>query len=50
MPTFRPFLRMRRLVALCERRGIETLATLDRHFDVYRTTARRRLKNVFRAR
>jgi predicted nucleic acid-binding protein len=38
------------LVALCERRGIETVATLDKHFDVYRTSARKRLKNVFRAR
>lgn len=38
------------LVALCERRGIETVASLDKHFDVYRTSARKQLKNVFRAR
>jgi len=37
------------LVALCERRGIERVASLDRHFDVYRTSARKRLKNVFAA-
>ncbi len=36
------------LVALCERRDIETVATLDKHFDVYRTSARKRLRNVFR--
>lgn len=35
------------LVALCERRGIELVASLDRHFDVYRTSDRKRLKNVF---
>ncbi len=36
------------LVALCERRGIDAVATLDKHFDVYRTSARKRLRNVFR--
>ncbi len=35
------------LVALCERRGIASVATLDRHFDVYRTRDRKRLRNVF---
>ena len=35
------------LVAMCERRGIEAVASLDRHFDVYRTSARKHLKNVF---
>lgn len=38
------------LVALCERRGIETVATLDKHFDLYRTSARKRLTNAFVAR
>lgn len=37
------------LVALCERRGIEAVASLDKHFDVYRTSARKRLRNVFAA-
>ncbi len=35
------------LVAMCERRNIASVATLDRHFDVYRTSDRRRLRNVF---
>jgi predicted nucleic acid-binding protein len=35
------------LVAMCERRGIVSIATLDRHFDVYRTADRKRLRNVF---
>ena len=35
------------LLALCERRGIERIATFDRDFGVYRTRARKRLKNVF---
>ena len=35
------------LVALCERRGIERIATLDKDFDVYRTGRRKRLTNVF---
>jgi len=38
------------LVALCERRGIDAVATLDKHFDVYRTADRKRLRNVFFAR
>lgn len=37
------------LVAPCERRGFERVATLDKHFDVYRTSARKRLRNVFRS-
>jgi uncharacterized protein len=35
------------LVALCERREITSIATLDKHFDVYRTRERKRLRNVF---
>jgi predicted nucleic acid-binding protein len=35
------------LVALCERRGIRDVATLDKDFDVYRTADRKRLRNVF---
>ena len=35
------------LVAMCERREIVSIATLDRHFDVYRTADRKRLRNVF---
>jgi uncharacterized protein len=35
------------LVALCERRGIREVATLDADFDVYRTADRKRLRNVF---
>lgn len=38
------------LVALCERRGIDTVATLDKHFEIYRTSARKQLKNAFVAR
>jgi predicted nucleic acid-binding protein len=38
------------IVALCERRGIDTVATLDRHFDVHRTSARKQLQNVFTSR
>jgi predicted nucleic acid-binding protein len=38
------------LVAMCERRGIGSVASLDRHFDVYRTADRKRLRNVFFAR
>lgn len=37
------------LVAMCERRGIEAVASLDRHFAVYRTSARKHLKNAFLA-
>jgi predicted nucleic acid-binding protein len=37
------------LVALCERRGIADVATLDSDFDVYRTADRRQLRNVFSA-
>jgi uncharacterized protein len=35
------------LVALCERRGIREVATLDKDFNVYRTADRKRLHNVF---
>jgi predicted nucleic acid-binding protein len=35
------------LVALCERRGIREVATLDNDFNVYRTADRKRLHNVF---
>ena len=35
------------LLALCERRKIKDIATLDKHFDVYRTAKRRALTNVF---
>jgi len=35
------------LLALCERLAITMIATLDHHFDVYRTTRRRHLRNVF---
>jgi uncharacterized protein len=35
------------LLAMCERRGIRDVATLDTDFDIYRTADRKRLKNVF---
>jgi predicted nucleic acid-binding protein len=35
------------LVAMCERRNIASVATLDKDFDVYRTADRKRLRNVF---
>ena len=35
------------LLAMCERRDITQIATLDGDFNVYRTTKRRTLKNVF---
>jgi predicted nucleic acid-binding protein len=35
------------LLAMCERRGIRDVATLDKDFDVYRTADRKRLRNVF---
>jgi len=35
------------LVAMCERRSIASVATLDQHFDIYRTADRKRLRNVF---
>lgn len=38
------------LVAMCERRGIADVATLDTDFDVYRTADRKHLRNVFFAR
>lgn len=30
-----------------EPRGIDKVASLDKHFDVYRTSARKQLKNIF---
>ena len=35
------------LLAMCERRGIPSVATMDKDFDVYRTNDRKRLRNVF---
>ena len=35
------------LVAMCERAGIERVATLDKDFDVYRLGNRKRLTNTF---
>ena len=35
------------LLAMCERRGIASVATFNQHFDVYRTADRKRLRNVF---
>jgi predicted nucleic acid-binding protein len=35
------------VVALCERLEISMVATLDQHFDVYRTSERKHLRNVF---
>jgi hypothetical protein len=35
------------LIALCERRGIASIATLDRDFAVYRLPRNRLFKNVF---
>lgn len=35
------------LLAMCERRGIAEVATLDSDFDVYRTADRKHLRNVF---
>ena len=35
------------LLAVCERRNIREVATLDREFDIYRTADRKRLRNVF---
>jgi len=36
------------LVVLCERRGIEEIATLDKDFDVYLLENGRHLRNIFR--
>lgn len=36
------------LIAMCERRGVEEIATLDRDFDVYLLARGKRLTNVFR--
>ena len=36
------------LVAMCERRNIDQIATLDRDFDVYRLTDKTPMTNVFR--
>ncbi len=35
------------LVALCERRGISMVASIDRDFDVYRLPRARKFKNLF---
>lgn len=35
------------LVALCERRGIATVASIDRDFTVYRLPKGRKFENVF---
>ena len=35
------------LVALCERRGIRTIASIDLDFDVYRLSRGRKFENVF---
>jgi len=35
------------LVALCERRGITTIASIDSDFDVYRLSKNRKFDNVF---
>jgi uncharacterized protein len=35
------------LVALCERRGVTTVASIDSDFDVYRLPKGRRFENVF---
>lgn len=35
------------LLALCERLDVTMVATLDHHFDIYRTVRRRQLTNVF---
>ncbi len=35
------------LIALCERRGISTVATIDKDFEVYRLPKGRKLENVF---
>ena len=37
------------LVALCERRGIKTIASIDSDFDVYRLPRGRKFENVFLA-
>ena len=36
------------LIALCERRGIDGVATLDKDFDIYRLENGRELRNIFR--
>ena len=35
------------LVALCERRGVTTIASIDSDFDVYRLPKGRKFENVF---
>jgi uncharacterized protein len=37
------------LVVLCERRGIDGVATIDRDFDVYRLPRGKKFENVFHA-
>ena len=36
------------LIALCERRGIDGVATLEKDFDIYRLENGRELRNIFR--
>lgn len=36
------------LIAMCERLGIDMIATLDKDFDVYQLNTGNRLRNVFR--
>ena len=36
------------LLAMCERRGIDKIATLDKNFDVYQLSSGSTLRNVFR--
>jgi uncharacterized protein len=36
------------LVALCERRGIDAIASIDSDFDVYRLPKGRKFRNLFR--
>ena len=35
------------LIALCERRGLDTIATLDRDFEIYRLPRGKKFRNVF---
>ena len=35
------------LVALCERRGVKTIASIDHDFDVYRLPKSKKFENVF---
>lgn len=37
------------LVALCERRGLDRIATVDSDFEIYRTVRGKHLENVFKS-